>query len=235
MTDIPTPPPDLDIGHDTDHGAAPYLREAVLGAIDGAVTTFAIVAGVAGAGLPIGVVLALGTANVVADGFSMAAGIYAGGRANMEDAARRRAWFTALVTRDPAAARARLSRLLAARGLTGDALVQATEAIGQSRSAWIGLLVDGTDAPSTPTPARDAVATFLAFLCCGLLPLVPFAVGVPHPFATSALATAVTFAGIGVLKSRWSLRRWWTSAAETLLIGGTAALIAYGVGRLFEG
>jgi VIT1/CCC1 family predicted Fe2+/Mn2+ transporter len=219
---------------DRDPGAVPHLREAVLGAIDGTVTTFAIVAGVAGAGLPIGVVLALGTANVVADGFSMAAGIYAGGHANLEDTARRRAWFTALVARDPDAARARLTRLLATRGLSGEALEQATEAIRQSRSAWIGLLVDGNDAPSAPSPARDAAATFLAFLSCGMLPLVPFALGLPNPFATSVLATAVTFAGIGALRSRWSLRRWWISAAETLLIGGAAALIAYGVGRLFE-
>ncbi len=53
-----------------------YLRDLVLGAIDGAVTTFAVVAGVAGAELPAGVALVLGFANLLADGFSMAAGNY---------------------------------------------------------------------------------------------------------------------------------------------------------------
>lgn len=50
------------------------LRDAIFGGIDGTVTTFAIVAGVQGAGLSAGIVVALGLANVLADGFSMAAG-----------------------------------------------------------------------------------------------------------------------------------------------------------------
>src|SRR5688572_8132998 len=53
-----------------------YVGDFVLGAIDGTVTTFAIVAGVAGAGLPSGVALVLGLANVLADGFSMATSNY---------------------------------------------------------------------------------------------------------------------------------------------------------------
>jgi|SRR5271166_2584043 len=50
-----------------------YLRDWIYGAIDGGVTTFAIVAGVVGANLPSSVVLLLGFANLVADGFAMAA------------------------------------------------------------------------------------------------------------------------------------------------------------------
>lgn len=213
---------------------ATYLREAVLGAIDGTITTFAIVAGVAGAGLPLGVVLALGTANVVADGFSMAAGVYAGSRADTDAAARRHAYFKTLIVRNPAEAQARLERLLAARGLNGASLAAALDAITSTREAWVSMLVDGTDAPGTAAPVRAAAITFAAFLACGLLPLLPFAVGAPQPFRTSVAVTALTFVGIGALKSRWSLRRWWMSAAETLLIGGTAAAIAYAIGRLFD-
>ncbi len=49
-----------------------YLKEFVYGAIDGTVTTFAIVSGVVGANLSPTIVLVLGLANVLADGFSMA-------------------------------------------------------------------------------------------------------------------------------------------------------------------
>ena len=62
-----------------------HLRDIVYGAIDGSVTTFAIVAGVAGAGLSPFVILALGFANVLADGFSMAAGNYSGTKAELDD------------------------------------------------------------------------------------------------------------------------------------------------------
>src|SRR3989344_8810892 len=50
-----------------------YLKDAVYGANDGIVTTFAVVAGVAGAALSPITVLLLGIANLLADGFSMAA------------------------------------------------------------------------------------------------------------------------------------------------------------------
>jgi len=53
-----------------------YLGEFVYGAIDGTVTTFAVVAGAAGAGLSSSVIVILGFANLVADGFSMGASAY---------------------------------------------------------------------------------------------------------------------------------------------------------------
>jgi vacuolar iron transporter family protein len=52
------------------------LREFVYGGMDGAVTTFAVVTGAAGANLGVNVILILGYANVLADGFSMAVGSY---------------------------------------------------------------------------------------------------------------------------------------------------------------
>jgi len=55
---------------------ADHVGDFVLGAVDGTITTFAIVAGSAGAGLPEGAALVLGLANAVADGFSMAVSNY---------------------------------------------------------------------------------------------------------------------------------------------------------------
>ena len=78
------------------------------------------------------------------------------------------------------------------------------------------------------------LATFLAFLAAGFVPLLPFILSLSSPFATAAAVTALTFFTIGAVKSRWSLDPWWRSGLETLLIGGTAALIAYGAGTLFH-
>src|SRR4051812_42391316 len=61
-----------------------YLGDFVLGAIDGAVTTFAVVAGVAGAGMPNTVAIVLGVANLLADGFSMAASNFLSSRSQAE-------------------------------------------------------------------------------------------------------------------------------------------------------
>jgi vacuolar iron transporter family protein len=52
----------------------PYLKEFVYGGIDGCVTTFAVVAGATGANLHSGIIIVLGFANLIADGFSMSVG-----------------------------------------------------------------------------------------------------------------------------------------------------------------
>ncbi len=56
--------------------AKKYLAEFVYGATDGTVTTFAIIAGAIGASLGSGIILVLGFANLLADGFSMAISNY---------------------------------------------------------------------------------------------------------------------------------------------------------------
>jgi VIT1/CCC1 family predicted Fe2+/Mn2+ transporter len=53
-----------------------YVRELIYGANDGIITTFAVVAGVAGGGLSLRVVLIIGAANLFGDGLSMAVGNY---------------------------------------------------------------------------------------------------------------------------------------------------------------
>lgn len=54
------------------------IKALVLGANDGIITTFAVVAGVVGADLPVRVILILGVANMIADGISMSVGDYLG-------------------------------------------------------------------------------------------------------------------------------------------------------------
>jgi len=68
------------------HGGAgsQYLGEMVYGGLDGIITTFAVVTGVAGAQLGTSVILILGLANLFADGFSMAVGAYLSTKSEQE-------------------------------------------------------------------------------------------------------------------------------------------------------
>src|SRR3989338_11679285 len=61
-----------------------YIKDIVYGANDGLVTTFAVVAGVVGANLPTTIILIVGFANLLADGFSMAASDYLGTKSECE-------------------------------------------------------------------------------------------------------------------------------------------------------
>lgn len=213
-----------------------YLRDTVYGAIDGSVTTFAIVAGVAGAGLSPWVIIALGIANVLADGFSMAAGNYSGTKAELDDTNRLRQIEERHIRKYPEGEKRELREILRRKGLSGDALDGAVEQISQNREQWVQMMLEGEYglASVDPHPFRAAWATFLAFLAAGMVPLLPFLLGLEDAFRISTILTLVTFFGIGAYKSRWSLAPWWRSGLETLLIGGTAATIAYFVGTLFN-
>jgi VIT1/CCC1 family predicted Fe2+/Mn2+ transporter len=213
-----------------------YLRDVVYGGIDGAVTTFAIVAGVQGAGLSPHIIVALGVANILADGFSMAAGNYSGTKADLDDRKRLQAIEERHITEAPDGEREELRQILYLRGLSGPVLADATDAIASNRDKWIEIMLTDEYGLSleVPRPLQAALATFIAFLIAGSVPLIPFLLGLSQAFTIAMVATGVTFFVIGTAKSYWSLSRWWRSGAETLLIGALAASIAYFVGSLFH-
>ena len=213
-----------------------HLRDVVYGAIDGSVTTFAIVAGVAGAGLSPVVIVALGFANVLADGFSMAVGNYSGTKAELDDAERLRDVERRHLRDHPDGERREIREILRLKGLEGAVLEAATDAILRNEDASVQLMLEGEYGLSgvDPHPMRAALATFVAFLIAGVIPLLPFIIGMEDAFRLSSVLTGIVFFAIGALKSVWSLVPWWRSGLETLLIGGVAALIAYGVGSLFN-
>ena len=217
-------------------GKSGPLKDLVYGAIDGTVTTFAIVAGVEGAGLSHGVIVALGIANILADGFSMAAANYSGTKAELDDRKRIVHIEEDHIQNHREGELEELRQILAKRGLSGEVLGAAVEAISAQKDKWLNLML--TDeyglTKDEPHPMRAALATFGAFLVAGSVPLLPFVFGTPDAFRTSVILTLVTFFIIGTAKSRWSLSPWWRSGAETLFIGAVAAAIAYGVGSLFH-
>lgn len=213
-----------------------YLREMVFGGIDGVVTTFAIVAGVEGAGLSHGIIVALGIANILADGFSMAAGNYSGTKAEADDRRRIIEIEERHIQYHREGEIEELRQILHQRGLAGDVLEDATQAIAADKRKWIDMmLTDEYGLPrDAPTPFRAALATFVSFLIAGSVPLIPFVLQMDDAFLISTVATLVVFFLIGTAKSRWSLAKWWWSGGETLLIGALAAGIAFFVGGLFH-
>ncbi len=64
--------------------AGEYIKSAVYGGMDGMITTYSVVMGVFGANLKLGVVLALGVANLIGDGLSMSFGDYLSTKSEQE-------------------------------------------------------------------------------------------------------------------------------------------------------
>ncbi len=209
-----------------------YMPDAVFGAIDGTVTTFAVVSGAIGADLSPRVVIILGAANLFADGFSMAAGNFAATLTAREQVEKLREQEVRHLTIDPEGEVTEIREIYRAKGYTGEALESLTRLITSRRDVWIDtMLVEeyGVSAAAR-SPMRAALATFLAFVVSGALPLAPFVLALPHAAISATLTTGFVFMLIGSLKSRWSTRNWWISGLETLVIGLGAASVAYLVG-----
>lgn len=154
------------------------INDLVLGANDGIITTFAIVAGVTGANLKAEVVIVLGAANLLADGVSMGASNYLGRKSEKE--------------RDRKA------------GLQG--------------------------------PLEGAVATFLAFVVAGSIPLLAYIapVAADWRFLVAVTLTATALFISGAMRTLVTQRSWAFSGLEMLVIGSAAAAVAYLVGWLLR-
>jgi len=218
-----------------------YLGDFLLGAVDGAVTTFAIVAGAAGAGLSSGVAIVLGLANLLADGFSMAAGNFLKAKADKQTVARYRRLEEMHIDTIPEGEREEIRQIYTAKGFEGELLEQVVNVITADRRLWVDTMLTEEFGLQLepPQPWRAGLTTMVAFVLTGAVPLLPLAFalrGSAHDsFPIAACLTAVAFFGIGVLRGRAVDERPFLSGLETMLIGGAAAGLAYAVGTFLEG
>ncbi len=209
-----------------------YIKDIVFAAHDGIITIFAIVAGVAGAHLSSSVVIIIGMANLIADAFAMATGMYLGASSEAalyhREEARERREIQELPDRE----KEEIRHILAQKGFRNRDLDAIVELIAGNRQYWIDFMMHeeiGLAQPDTVSPFRKSAITFLSFLCGGSIPLIPYITGT-HSFTTAILATMLTLFIIGAVRSYFTERSWLASGIEMLLIGGSAAAMAYGIG-----
>lgn len=213
-----------------------YLRDWIYGGIDGSVTTLAVVSGVVGAQLSPWIILVLGFANLIADGFSMAASNFLGTRAEYEDLKRIEAIENRHIDLDPVGEREEVKQIFFNKGFFGEDLNRIVDLVTADRVRWVRTML--TEEYGLPrevrSPWRAAAATFSAFIVCGFVPLLPYLIGLKSPGTLSMVMTGGVFFTIGSVKSRWSTASWWSSGLTTLAVGSIAAGLAYGAGALLN-
>jgi VIT1/CCC1 family predicted Fe2+/Mn2+ transporter len=219
-----------------------YLRDFIYGAIDGAVTTFAIVSGVAGADLSNSIVIILGIANLIGDGFSMAAGNFLGVRAERQQREKLRAIEHQHIADYPEGEREEVREIFRQKGFENNDLDRAVDIITANRERWVQTMLTDEHGVSLygPSAIRAAAVTFAAFVLVGTVPLLTFVfdyfgMSVSSPFFWSATLTGIAFFLTGALKSRFVEQAWWSAGLETLTVGGSAAVLSYVVGALLGG
>lgn len=220
-----------------------YIKSMIYGGLDGIITTFAVVAGVAGASLSAGVVLILGFANLIADGLSMAIGDYLSTKAEQEYKQAERDREKWEVENYPEGEKQELVELYIHKGMAKEDAHAVTEIISRNKEAWIDIMMveELGILDDKESPLKNALVTFFSFGIFGFIPLVAYVLsrfisGVQVPaFPVACILTGLTLFTLGALKVRITGKNWFVSGLEMLIVGGLAASAAYGIGALLAG
>lgn len=216
-----------------------HFEDFIYGSIDGAVTTFAVVAGVVGASLPSNIILILGFANMFADGFSMAVANYQSSKAHNEYVQMKRKREEWEIDNEREHEEQEIRDIYKKKGFKAEFLEEIVRMITSRRKVWVdtmmreelGLVEDNKQ------PLNSALSTFVGFNIVGLIPLIPFLIfyGIglsvnSEAFYFSVISTGIAFFIVGLIKGKIVKKSLLRSGLYTLLIGGIAAAVAYFVG-----
>ncbi len=212
-----------------------YIGDLIYGANDGIVTTFAVVAGAAGAVLSPEVIIILGLANLVADGFSMGASNFLSLRSQREFRDMQRAREEWETKHFPEIEKEEVREILRRWGLGKEQIEPATNAITEDKKRWVDLMMReelNLIEEEAASPLRHGIVTFGAFVGAGSIPLIPyfFGMGTDIQFYASSFFAALSFFGVGAARTLVTGGNPLKAGTEILCIGGFAAVVAYGIG-----
>lgn len=223
-----------------------YLREIVYGGNDGIVTTFAVVAGFAGAqkdpvssAVPVISVLLFGMANLLADGLSMSLGSFLSLRADQDVYGSEKRKEQHEIAYEPHKEFEETVEILRRKNFTEKDASTIAKIYSNNKPYWTEFMMkDELEMPNPEheKPAFVALSTFSAFVSFGVIPLVPYILHAPAQsvFASSLAFTAFALFLLGFLRASVAKQRPLRGIVETMVVGGAAASVAFVVGTFFR-
>lgn len=220
-----------------------YIKSTIYGGLDGIITTFAVVAGVAGAELSAGIVLILGFANLIADGLSMAIGDYLSSKAEKEYAGAEREREEWEVDNYPEGEVKEMVELYMEKGITEKDAKAIAGILSKHKKAWVDVMMieELGIVESDESPVKNGIVTFFSFAIFGFIPLAAYLAARLIPviqsftFVTACILTGATLFTLGALKVKVTGKRWYYSGLEMFVVGGIAAFAAYIIGAALSG
>lgn len=234
MTDTPARHHQVEIHHEHRDVTGGWLRPAVFGAMDGLVSNFALIAGLAGGGAATGTIVLAGFAGLAAGAFSMAAGEYTSVASQSELARAEIELERREIADRPEAEQEELAGLYIARGVEPELARRVAEQLSVDPGQALEIHAReelGLDPEDLPSPLVAAVSSFLSFAVGAVLPLLPYVLGATSLLPTLVLSLVGLF-GCGAVVSTVTTRSWWYSGARQLLLGAAAAGLTYLIGGL---
>jgi len=218
-----------------------YLPEIVYGSMDGIVTTFAVVAGSAGADLSISIILILGMSNLFADGLSMSIGSFLSKKSEQDNYKKHLKIEEWEIENLPEVERQEIVDIYRAKGFEGIELEMVVNRITSNKQVWLDTMMKdelGLTLESK-SPLKAGLSTLAAFIVAGSIPLIVYVLSysgkvMANPFVLSSIVTLIAFILIGYLKTYVTRINLLRSITETLLLGAAAASVAYLLGDFLE-
>jgi VIT1/CCC1 family predicted Fe2+/Mn2+ transporter len=218
-----------------------YLGEIVYGGIVDSVTTFAVVAGAAGAGLSSTVVIILGFANLIADGFSMSVGAYLSSKSEQDKYMKEKRNDYWEIEHKRESEVEEVHDIFAELGLEGDLLQSVAEKVTENEDRWVEVMMKHKleMVEEKRSPIWIGANTFISFFFFGFVLLIVYVLSYFEPldgnmFLMSLTLTALVFINIGWMKSNVTHTSKVRGVIETLGLGVIAAALAYLAGDLLE-
>ncbi|WP_210423610.1 VIT1/CCC1 transporter family protein [Croceivirga thetidis] len=218
-----------------------YIGEFVYGGIDGCVTTFAVVAGSVGAGLDSAIIIILGFANLLADGFAMSIGAYLSTKSERDNYNKHKQEEYWEVENLPDMEKEEIREIYASKGFEGELLEKVVDVITSDKERWVNTMMkeELEMMEEDRSPFWIGATTYISFITIGLIPLITYVVDYISPinknlFVISSILTALGFIIIGGLKTYINQTSILKGILETLILGGIAAAVSYFVGDLLE-
>jgi rubrerythrin/VIT1/CCC1 family predicted Fe2+/Mn2+ transporter len=212
------------------------IREVVFGAQDGLVSTFAVVAGLAAAGLDHLVVLLGGAVSAVAGVLSMSIGTFLSSRAQRQLYETELARERREIREHPGEEIAELMAALVGRGMPRGDAAEVARRIARHPDLLLNALgmFELALAPQRlGTPVRDAFVMAIAFGTASVMPLLPFIQPRLMPgLAVSGMLTVAALFLVGVLKARVANVSGLRSGLEVVALALASAALSFGLGRL---
>lgn len=212
------------------------IRDIIFGLEDGVVSTLGAVTGIAGATLDNRIVLLSGLVLIAVEALSMAAGTYLSAKSEREVQERRIKEELKEIREQPRAERAELVAMYRERGYSSEEISVCVGRVAQDEKLMLEEMMHkelGIVQEALDLPIQNAWWMWFSYMFGGFVPLfVYFVMPVTAALGTSIIVSVGVLFLIGVLKSRFTVVKWYRSGLEMVAVSLAAAVLGYIVGQL---
>lgn len=216
--------------------ATELVRDVVIGMSDGLTVPFALAAGISGVGAGTHIVVTAGLAEIAAGSIAMGLGGFLAARTDYEHYAteKQREWDE--IQAVPGKEKEEVAQTFKEFGLSDSAIRPIVETLSKDRTRWVDFMMRfelGLDKPDPARAGKSAITIAVAYILGGMIPLAPYMLlpNLNQALIASVILTLAALFVFGFVKGRFTGLNAWRSGLQTILVGGVAAAVAFGLAR----